>query len=84
MHVKSLGLMQASDSEISAKAIELGATIITKDDDFVRLATIGPKVVWVRLGNCSNDVLYARIRQSLDLIVEELATAQVAALVSAS
>lgn len=83
MHVKDLGMTEASDIEISAKAIEFGATIVTKDDDFVKLARIGPKVVWIRLGNCSNDVLYGRVRQSLDIVLEELETAQVAALASA-
>jgi predicted nuclease of predicted toxin-antitoxin system len=76
-------MTEATDIEISAKAVELGATIITKDNDFVRLAAIGPKVIWVRLGNCPNDLLYGSIRRSLHLILDELATAQVAALAEA-
>jgi predicted nuclease of predicted toxin-antitoxin system len=84
IHVKSLGMTDASDLAISTKAIELGATILTKDSDFVRLAPIGPKVVWIRLGNCPNSVLYRRISETLELVIDELTNAQVAEIVSAS
>jgi predicted nuclease of predicted toxin-antitoxin system len=84
VHVKSLGMTIASDREISAKAIELGATILTKDSDFVRLAPIGPKVVWIRLGNCPNEVLYRRIHETLEFVIDELTTSQLAEIVSPS
>lgn len=41
-HVFDLGLHQATDRAIWAKARELTAAIITKDEDFVTLVTLDP------------------------------------------
>lgn len=55
-HVADCGLERASDTAIWERAIEIGACIITKDEDFaVRriMHKTGPAIVWIRLGNTS-------------------------------
>lgn len=55
-HVTHLGLGQADDSVIRQFAAASGFTVVTKDRDHSDLALafgIPPKVLWVRLGNCS-------------------------------
>jgi predicted nuclease of predicted toxin-antitoxin system len=50
-HVTDLGLERANDRLIWARAIELGAVIVTKDEDFAvrrALESNGPAIVWVR------------------------------------
>jgi predicted nuclease of predicted toxin-antitoxin system len=61
------GLESASDREIWEYATACGLVIVTKDWDFVELSGLlghPPKVVWLRLGNCSTrnviDVLRRR------------------------
>ena len=76
VHVKSLGLMEASDTTIRARARELNAVIITKDEDFIGLAIAGPKIVRIRLGNCSNTVLFQRIREVWPQVIDHLTTSQ--------
>jgi predicted nuclease of predicted toxin-antitoxin system len=48
--------------------------LITKDQDFVALAerdADGPQVVWIRIGNISNDALW----RALDPLLDEIAQA---------
>jgi len=59
-HVVDLGLGTASDSQIWAHALAIGAVIVTKDDDFARrraVASTGPQIVWLRVGNSRTHVL---------------------------
>lgn len=77
IHVKTLGMREASDAEICGLARELGAAVITKDEDFVRLSATGPKVVRIRLGNCPNEVLFTRIRATLSEVVDYLSEADI-------
>ena len=63
-HVIHLGLAKASDDEIWRRAGELGAAIVTKDEDFVLRAQLqghGPPVVWVRYGNVRKTELLRRL-----------------------
>lgn len=63
-HVLDVGLAQATDPEIWSYAGQNDRILISKDDDFVRLATqplAGTRLVWVRIGNCRNANLLARI-----------------------
>jgi predicted nuclease of predicted toxin-antitoxin system len=56
VHVRLLGLGGAGDDVVWQRAIDLGAVLVTKDEDFHRLSVLKgapPKVVWIRLGNCS-------------------------------
>lgn len=55
-HVVDLNLGSAKDGAIWNYALAEGAVVVTKDQDFVHLATLrahGPQVLWVRLGNTS-------------------------------
>lgn len=60
MHVLDAGLLEAEDGEIWSFALENGWVIITKDDDFsfrASVSKLSPKIVWVRVGNCSKQKL---------------------------
>lgn len=55
-HVRDFGMARADDETIWAFAREHGFTIVSKDDDFHQRSFLygsPPKVVWLRLGNCS-------------------------------
>jgi len=55
-HVRDLGLASALDIEVWEYAKRLGFTIVSKDTDFSQRGFLfgpPPKVVWIRLGNCS-------------------------------
>jgi predicted nuclease of predicted toxin-antitoxin system len=55
-HVHELGMDRASDTQVWHYAGEHGFTIVSKDADFhQRSLLLGspPKVVWLRIGNCS-------------------------------
>ena len=60
-HIRLLGRGGASDDEVWQLALEHRCVLVTKDEDFHRLSVLHgppPKVVWIRLGNCStNDVI---------------------------
>ena len=52
-YVMDTGRTAASDRAIRTDATEIGAVIVTKDEDFAvhRLLHHGPAVVWIRVGN---------------------------------
>lgn len=55
-HVRNVGLKNAPDTEVWNYAKSNGFTIVSKDSDFhQRSLLLGypPKVIWVKLGNCS-------------------------------
>jgi predicted nuclease of predicted toxin-antitoxin system len=63
-HVSDFGLEAMSDHAIWARAREIDACIVTKDEDFVLLQALdraGPTVVWIRIGNAVRNVLLQRI-----------------------
>jgi predicted nuclease of predicted toxin-antitoxin system len=58
--VRDVGLRSAKDSEIWNYAVQCGAAIVTKDEDFAERclhASHAPVVVWLRVGNATNDAL---------------------------
>jgi predicted nuclease of predicted toxin-antitoxin system len=64
--VRELGLASAVDIEVWEYARQFGFTIVSKDTDFSQRGFLfgpPPKVIWIRLGNCSTkeiqDVLLA-------------------------
>jgi predicted nuclease of predicted toxin-antitoxin system len=60
-HVNRIGLGTNSDGAIWRYAARTRATLVTKDQDFVALAgrePSGPQVVWIRIGNISNDAFW--------------------------
>lgn len=55
-HVATLGLAGLTDRAIWDRAGADGFMLVTKDQDFHRLSVLlgpPPKVVWIRLGNCT-------------------------------
>ena len=60
-HVRDCGLKGCSDDHIWSFAKENGFVVVSKDSDFVQRSLLHgapPKLVWLRLGNCSRqDVL---------------------------
>lgn len=59
-HVRDLDLQSAADELIWERARCDGLVIVSKDEDFhQRSFLLGqpPKVIWVRLGNCSTDAI---------------------------
>lgn len=65
-HVSDLGMDRASDTEVWTYAGEHGFTIVTKDADFHQRSLLfgaPPKVVWLRIGNCSVAESAAALRE---------------------
>ena len=59
-HVAALGMEAVDDGIIWDYAVKNQAVIITKDEDFADrwlLTSEGVALVWIRKGNCSNEVL---------------------------
>ena len=58
--VREVGLREAEDGAIWTHALQTGAVILTKDEDFAartQQAPSGPVIIWLRVGNCSNTAL---------------------------
>ena len=55
-HVKRLGLAEAPDGAIRAHAMARGAVMFSKDADFAAPGA-ALRVIWVRIGNTTNDRL---------------------------
>ena len=59
-HVEDAGLHYADDSTIWQYAINTGAILLSKDEDFAERAMRdpgGPPIVWLRIGNTTNPAL---------------------------
>lgn len=74
-HVRDCGLMGCPDDQIWKFAKDNGFVVVSKDSDFVQRSLLHgapPKLVWLRLGNCSrHDLLrlvtrHARAIQALE------------------
>jgi predicted nuclease of predicted toxin-antitoxin system len=73
--VRELGLRDAEDREIFAQARSAGAVVMTKDRDFLHLLFEQgppPQVIWLRVGNSSNQALQAVLLRTLDQAMASL------------
>ena len=64
-HVRDVGLKRAFDTEVWDYAGRSGFMIVSKDSDFHQrslLMGFPPKVIWVRLGNCSTQAVEQVLR----------------------
>jgi predicted nuclease of predicted toxin-antitoxin system len=55
VHVREIGLRDASDAEIWEYAKRNGFVVVSKDSDFQQRSLLyghPPKFVWLRVGNC--------------------------------
>jgi predicted nuclease of predicted toxin-antitoxin system len=60
LHVEAIGLQGGSDHAVRQAAVERGCLLVSKDEDFHRLSVLHgapPKVVWLRLGNCTTQLI---------------------------
>ena len=70
-HVKDVSLLEADDNLIWKWAQRNGFTILTQDADFEQLSLLRghpPKVIYLRLGNCSLLNLITQLRAHQQLI----------------
>ena len=65
VHVLNVGLGAADDQAVWTYARENGLTIVSKESDFQQRALLyghPPKVIWVRLGNCTTAAVATLLR----------------------
>jgi predicted nuclease of predicted toxin-antitoxin system len=73
--VRDIGLREADDSSIWDFAIQNGWIIVTKDEDFperVLNSRASPKIVWLRIGNCTKLALLAWFAPLFPKVLHEL------------
>lgn len=67
LHIRLLGLGGANDQALWDLALREGCTLLTRDEDFLSLSLLRgapPKVVLLRLGNCSTSEVARLVRSS--------------------
>lgn len=72
-HVRGVGLAGAADFAVWEYAGAGGFLLVSKDEDFHRLSVLRgfpPKVVWIRLGNCSTSVVEQLLRKWFNQLVQ--------------
>lgn len=70
-HVRDFGLARADDTTVWAFAAGNNDGIVSKDSDFHQRSLVfghPPKVVWLRLGNCSTSEIEAVLRASQPML----------------
>lgn len=68
-----IGFARTPDQEIWFHARTHGFLIVSKDNDFAELAVLRgapPKVVWLRIGNCSTRAVERLLRHKMSVIEE--------------
>jgi predicted nuclease of predicted toxin-antitoxin system len=71
-HVGVSGLSEAGDREVWDYAKANGFAIVSQDADFAEMATLlgsPPKVIWLRVGNQSTEVISTLLRHHAKLIL---------------
>jgi len=74
-----VGLRESVDGSIRNFAIAGDWILLTKDEDLVERwlnSAEGPPIVWLRIGNCTNQVLFAWLEPLLLEILEQLESGQ--------
>jgi predicted nuclease of predicted toxin-antitoxin system len=72
-HVRNVGLSAAPDPAVWAYSAANGFAVVSKDVDFQQRALLlghPPKVVWVRLGNCSTALVAALLHSRQTVLLE--------------
>jgi len=70
-HVFLLGLERALDQQVWTYARDHSFLIVTKDSDFNDLSVLQgfpPKIIWLRLGNCTTGDVERVLRRSQEAI----------------
>ena len=71
VHVHEVGLGGVEDAAVWAYAKAHGFAIASKDSDFAERSVLEghpPKVIWIRLGNCSTAEIAGLLRSASDII----------------
>ena len=71
IHVREVGLESSDDITVWNYATEMGYIIVSKDADMHDSSLFfgyPPKVIWIRLGNCSTVDVEELIRKEIDVI----------------
>jgi predicted nuclease of predicted toxin-antitoxin system len=71
IHVRDIGMKAANDSTIWDHAKNRDFIIVSKDADMHDLSLalgLPPKVIWIRLGNCSTRQVEGLLRADLDVV----------------
>jgi predicted nuclease of predicted toxin-antitoxin system len=71
LHVRLLGHGGAADTAVWDLARSHGCLVVSKDEDFHRLAIVRgapPKFVWIQLGNCTTEDVARLLRRHRDVI----------------
>ncbi len=71
VHVREVGLKEAGDPVVWAYAKDHGLMVVSKDSDFHQRSFLygyPPKVVWLRLGNCSTADVERVLRKNYEVI----------------
>ncbi len=74
-----IGFGAAADAVIWSEARSRGAVLVTKDEDFLTMAVLnreGPPIVWIRLGNVSNQALWSALEPALPDIIKALSAGE--------
>jgi predicted nuclease of predicted toxin-antitoxin system len=77
--VRDVGFLKSDDGSIRNFAREGGWVLVTKDEDFAEEEMefrVGPPVVWLRIGNATNRVLFAWLEPLLPEIIRQLESGQ--------
>ncbi len=64
-HVRDVGMKEADDDHIWDYAKKEGFVIVSKDSDFHQRSFVKehpPKVIWLRMGNCSTNEIVTLLR----------------------
>ncbi len=79
VHVLELGLGQATDIDIWNRALADARIVVSKDEDFLVLASrpgdLG-RMIWVRIGNCRNPALLAAFDRAKDPLLQAMPDGQ--------
>ena len=70
-HVRNEDLKSAPDPKVWQFAIDNDFVIVSKDSDLHNRSLIfgfPPKIIWIRLGNCSTNDVESLIRKEIDKI----------------
>ncbi len=70
-HVQDVGLGEADDAQVWTYAKTHGFAIVSKDSDFADMSALKgwpPKVIWIRLGNCTTAAIDMVLRNSVQAV----------------
>ena len=77
--VRDVGLREAQDPAIWNYAQAGGWVVITKDEDFAERALqarVGPQILWLRIGNSTNQVLFTWLHPLFSDAIQALKAGQ--------